>query len=160
VDSTFSRFNDHWCLAAPVIVDSAVIAALLFIAPEKFTKSQTRSCHDFVDQCSNSLSGLLAEQRLTRQIDQLTEQRRLIQLNDPLGLTQRRGANQTTLRIFDDINLSLDTRTATRGERELRLTRREFDLLDTFLQSPGTALSRVQIIPGYGLNEMVLVPTC
>ena len=80
------------------------------------------------------------------QIDELTERRRRVQTADPIGLTQRSDTRDIAPRTFGDIRLSLETQTAHRGKRDLNLTRREFDLLDTFLQSADTALSRVQII--------------
>ena len=73
-------------------------------------------------------------------------ERRNVRTSDPLGLTQRSKDTLSHPRVFEDISLSHETQTAARGKRELNLTRREFELLDTFLQSPGTALSRVQIV--------------
>jgi GAF domain-containing protein len=145
-DSVFSKFTDNSCFAVPIIVQDQVYGALMFVSPERFTKPQELSCLEFVEQCRNSVSSLIEEQRLTEEIENLTEQLRRIQMNDPLGLTQRSGSAFRTPRSFRDIRLSLETQTAVRGDRELNLTRREFDLLDTFLQSPGTALSRVQIV--------------
>ena len=146
INSTFARFNENWCLGIPLIVEGEAYAALFFAGEFRFTKSQEEQCQSFVDKCVASVTSLLDERRLTEKIEELTEQRRQIQMNDPLGLTQRRDATSKTPRSFGDIRLSLETQTATRGERELNLTRREIDLLDTFLQSPGTALSRIQII--------------
>ncbi len=144
--STFARFYDHWCVGKPIVIEDVAYAAIIFVASGRFTKPQEDLIDAFVDQCRNSVSSLTIERDLTDQIDQLTEQRRLVQLNDPLGLTQRRDASSRTPRSFGDVRLSLETQTAARGGRELKLTRREFDLLDIFLQSPGTALSRGQII--------------
>ena len=146
IDSTFAQFNNHWCLAIPVIIDSNVYAAVVFVSPNQFTNSEEGVCREFVDKCRDSVSSLLEEQRLDEEIERLTEQRRLTQKRDPLGLTQRSRDDSASPRTVNDIRLSLDTQTATRGGRELKLTRRELDLLDTFLQSPGTALSRVQIV--------------
>jgi len=47
---------------------------------------------------------------------------------------------------FDDIQVDLGTRIATRGSRELRLTPREFDLLVYFLRNPNFVLTRAQIM--------------
>ncbi len=63
----------------------------------------------------------------------------------------RRGATSADERphevlAFDDIQLDLGTRIATRGERELRLTPREFDLLVYFLRNPNFVLTRAQIM--------------
>ncbi|MEE8046954.1 MAG: winged helix-turn-helix domain-containing protein [Dehalococcoidia bacterium] len=146
IDSTFAQFNDYSCYGLPIIIDDFVYGALLFVIPDRFTKPQEESCRKFVDQCISSDSSMMEEQRLTEQIDELTEKRRRIQTNDPLGLTQRNGSAFRTPRSFGDIHLSVETQTAVRGDRELKLTRREFDLLHTFLQNPETALSRVQIV--------------
>lgn len=146
IESTFAQFNNHWCLAIPVIINNNVYAAVLFVGSEQFTNSEESVCQEFVDKCSASVTSLLEERRLDEEIERLTERRRLIQKTDPLGLTQRSRDDFALPRTFNDIRLSLDTQTATRGGRDLKLTRREFDLLDTFLQSPGTALSRVQIV--------------
>lgn len=146
INSTFARFNENWCTGIPLVIDGEVYAALIFATEDRPTKSQIEACQVFSDKCVTSVSSLLKERQLTEQIESLSEQRRQIQQNDPLGLTQRRDATTRTPRSFGDIRLSIETQTATRGDRELNLTRREFDLLDTFLQSPGTALSRVQII--------------
>jgi len=146
INTTFARFHQNWCRGIPIVIDGEVFAALIFASPNRLTRSQEDSCQAFVSKSAQSLSSLIEERNLTEQIKSLSEKRRQIQMNDPLGLTQRREATSRTPRSFGDIRLSLETQTANRGERELNLTRREFDLLDTFLQSPGTALSRVQII--------------
>ncbi|NQW20106.1 MAG: winged helix-turn-helix transcriptional regulator [Chloroflexi bacterium] len=146
MNSSFARFSECWCIGIPIIIDDSTYAALFFASPDRLTKSQEEVCKAFTEQCTKSMSNLLKERSLTEQIEKLTEQRRLVQINDPLCLTQRRDATTRTPRSFGDIRLSLDTQTGMRGERKLNLTRREFDLLDTFLQSPRTALSRIQII--------------
>ena len=69
-----------------------------------------------------------------------------IQTVDPLGLTQLTDSISRSPRSFGEIRLSVETQTATLDGRELNLTKRELDLLNTFLQSAETALSRVQII--------------
>lgn len=63
----------------------------------------------------------------------------------------RRGATSADDRpyevlSFDDIQVDLGTRIATRGSRELRLTPREFDLLVYFLRNPNFVLTRAQIM--------------
>lgn len=146
INSTFAPFADHWCLAAPIVIDEEIYAALLFVAAEQFSKPQEASCLDFAEECRSSVAGLFEEQRLNVEIEQMTDRLMHIQTNDPLGLTQRNGARSNGPRSFGDIRLSLDTQTARRGNRELNLTHREFDLLDTFLRSPGIALSRIQIV--------------
>lgn len=144
--STFTQFSDNWCQGFPIVVDDEIWGALVFVSKIRPTKATQESCLEYVEQCEVSISSMLSEKSLTATIEELSEKRRKIQLNDPLGLTQRRDATSKTPRSFGDIRLSLETQTAVRGDRELNLTRREFDLLDTFLQSPGTALSRIQII--------------
>ncbi len=63
----------------------------------------------------------------------------------------RRGASAVDDRpyevlAFDDIQVDLGTRIATRGQRELKLTPREFDLLVYFLRNPNFVLTRAQIM--------------
>ncbi len=63
----------------------------------------------------------------------------------------RRGATSADDRphevlSFAEIQVDLGTRIATRGERELRLTPREFDLLVYFLRNPNFVLTRAQIM--------------
>ena len=48
--------------------------------------------------------------------------------------------------VFADLRLDPGTREVTRGARQLRLTRTEFALLETFLQYPRQVLSRAQIL--------------
>lgn len=146
VNTTFARFNHHWCYGVPFVVGSETYAALIFASPKRLTKSQEEACNGYAEKCATSITSQIEERKFTQQIEELTELRHQVQMNDPLGLTQRRDATFRTPRSFGDIRLSLETQTAIRGDRELNLTRREFDLLNTFLQSPGTALSRVQII--------------
>jgi two-component system response regulator MprA len=47
---------------------------------------------------------------------------------------------------YDDLTVDLGARIARRGERELRLTTREFDLLTLFLRHPNQVLGRSQIM--------------
>ncbi len=63
----------------------------------------------------------------------------------------RRGATSSDDRpyevlTFDDVQIDLGTRIATRGDRELKLTPREFDLLVYFLRNPNFVLTRAQIM--------------
>lgn len=55
------------------------------------------------------------------------------------------GVSQPELR-FDDLALDTSTREVWRGERELRLTRTEFALLELFLRHPRQVLERSQIL--------------
>ena len=124
IESTFLQFSDHWCVAIPVVINSNVYAAVMFFGPNQFTRSEVGVCQEFVDKCRDSLGSLIEEQRLDEEIESLTERRRLIQKRDPLGLTQRSRGNSAIQRTFNDIRLSLDTQIATRGGRDLKLTRR------------------------------------
>ena len=54
--------------------------------------------------------------------------------------------NAPSALVFADLRLDPVTREVTRGSRELRLTRTEFALLETFLQYPRQVLSRAQIL--------------
>jgi two-component system response regulator MprA len=60
------------------------------------------------------------------------------------ALLRRTGAGDTALR-FADVTLDPGTREAARGERRLRLTRTEFNLLELFLRNPRQVLTRSQI---------------
>ena len=145
-NSTFKKFEDYECLVIPIVFKGVAWGALFFVTPTHFTRANENKCVDFVSQTQRSLNSAQDESELTVEINRLTEMRRRVQLDDPLGLTQRKTSSANAPRSFGDIRLSTDSQTAQRGERDLNLTRREFDLLDTFLQSPGAALSRVQII--------------
>ncbi len=55
------------------------------------------------------------------------------------------GDTQSAL-VFADLRLDPITREVTRGDRDVRLTRTEFSLLETFLRYPRQVLSRAQIL--------------
>ncbi|HEY8446744.1 MAG TPA: response regulator transcription factor [Thermomicrobiales bacterium] len=59
-------------------------------------------------------------------------------------VTATQAASQTLQ--FEDVTLDLAARTAHRGERAMRLTTREFDLLTLFLRHPNQVLTRDQIM--------------
>lgn len=63
-----------------------------------------------------------------------------------LQALMRRSSGQT-LNIFqvDDLRLDLNTRQAKRGERNIKLSQREFSLLRYLMRSPGRVFSRSQI---------------
>jgi two-component system response regulator MprA len=61
------------------------------------------------------------------------------------ALLRRVPATPERLR-FADLSLDLSSRTATRRERELDLTRTEFSLLELFLRAPERVLSRSEIL--------------
>lgn len=145
-NSAFKKFEEYECLAIPIVFKGVAWGALFFVSSTHFTRASETKCVDFVSQTQRSLNSAQDERALTVEINRLSEMRRRVQLDDPLGLTQRKTSAANAPRSFGDIRLSTDSQTAQRGERDLNLTRREFDLLDTFLQSSGAALSRVQII--------------
>ena len=97
---------------------------------------------------------MIEEFQLTQEIDELIERRRQIFQCDPLGLTHRNSALLNNPLTFDDIQLSLETQTAIRGDRELKFTRQEFNLLHTFLQNPETALSRAKNVPNVTVKNL------
>ena len=51
-----------------------------------------------------------------------------------------------TMLAFADLTLDLSTREVTRGERQIRLTRTEFSLLELFLRHPRQVLDRAKIL--------------
>jgi len=62
------------------------------------------------------------------------------------ALLRRRGANGVGPYVVDDVVVDPRRHVATRGGRELDLTRREFELLETFTRHPGQVLSREQLL--------------
>ena len=62
------------------------------------------------------------------------------------ALLRRRGANGAGPYVVDDVVVDPRRHVATRGGRELDLTRREFELLETFTRHPGQVLSRDQLL--------------
>jgi two-component system response regulator MprA len=60
------------------------------------------------------------------------------------ALLRRTGGGDGALR-FADVSLDPATREAARGDRRLRLTRTEFNLLELFLRNPRQVLTRSQI---------------
>ncbi|MFN8174991.1 MAG: response regulator transcription factor [Solirubrobacteraceae bacterium] len=71
------------------------------------------------------------------------------------ALLRRRGAPVPGPLVVDELVVDPGRRVATRGGRELGLTRREFDLLETFARHPGQVLSREQLLEqvwGYGFD--------
>jgi len=61
------------------------------------------------------------------------------------ALLRRRPAAEGSAIEVGDLALDPRTRTASRGERALELTRREFELLSLFLHHPGEVLDRAQL---------------
>ncbi len=62
------------------------------------------------------------------------------------ALLRRRGADPSTTIVLGELVVDHDRYVATRAGRELGLTRREFELLDTFARHPGKVLSRDQLL--------------
>ena len=62
------------------------------------------------------------------------------------ALLRRRGANGAGPYVVADVVVDPRRHVATRGGRELDLTRREFELLETFTRHPGQVLSREQLL--------------
>ena len=62
------------------------------------------------------------------------------------ALLRRRGANGAGPYVVGDVVVDPRRHVATRGGRELDLTRREFELLETFARHPGQVLSREQLL--------------
>jgi two-component system response regulator MprA len=61
-------------------------------------------------------------------------------------LRRARDRSPATARRYGDLMLDSSTHEVRRGERLLRLTRREFDLLALFLKNPGTVLPRDRLL--------------
>jgi two-component system OmpR family response regulator len=62
------------------------------------------------------------------------------------ALVRRGGVERPTELVVDDLRLDPATRRAWRGEAEIRLSPKEFALLETFMRRPGQALSRLQLL--------------
>ena len=62
------------------------------------------------------------------------------------ALLRRRGSAGAGPLVVGDIVVDARRHVATRGGRDLGLTRREFDLLDVFVRHPGQVLSRDQLL--------------
>jgi DNA-binding response OmpR family regulator len=62
------------------------------------------------------------------------------------ALLRRRGDDDGAPRTIGDVVVDPRRHMATRGGRELDLTRREFELLETFVRHPGQVLSRDQLL--------------
>jgi two-component system OmpR family response regulator len=60
--------------------------------------------------------------------------------------TTRTGEQQRSELTYADVRLDEDSRTVERGGEPIELTRREFDLLLAFLESPERVLSRTQLL--------------
>ncbi len=71
-------------------------------------------------------------------------------------LRRARDRPPPTVRRLGDLELDAATHEVRRGDRALRLTRREFDLLALFLDNPGTVLPRDRLLAdAWGFPESV-----
>jgi two-component system response regulator MprA len=61
-------------------------------------------------------------------------------------LRRARDRPAPTARRFGDLHLDASTHEVRRGDRPVRLTRREFDLLAVFIDHPGTVLTRERLL--------------
>ncbi|MBX5490254.1 MAG: response regulator transcription factor [Chloroflexi bacterium] len=62
------------------------------------------------------------------------------------ALLRRREQRERRVLQYADLALDLTSRIATRGERTIELTTREFELLSYFLRHPGVVLSQEQLL--------------
>ena len=62
------------------------------------------------------------------------------------ALVRRGGVERPTELAVGDLRLDPAARRAWRGDREIRLSPKEFALLETFMRRPGQALSRLQLL--------------
>ncbi|MEM9158232.1 MAG: response regulator transcription factor [Verrucomicrobiota bacterium] len=62
------------------------------------------------------------------------------------ALHRRTTGAQLSLKQVDDLVINLTTREVTRGEEEIELTSREFNLLEYLMRSPGRVYTRTQIL--------------
>ena len=71
------------------------------------------------------------------------------------ALLRRKPARSSRQLKFADVNMDTGTREVTRGDRDIDLTPREFDLLQFFLRNPRQVLTRDRILDvvwGYGFG--------
>jgi two-component system, OmpR family, response regulator len=62
------------------------------------------------------------------------------------ALTRRGGVERPSVLEVDDLRLDPATRDVRRGSTEIRLSAKEFALLETFMRRPGQVLSRLQLL--------------
>jgi DNA-binding response OmpR family regulator len=94
------------------------------------------------DEVSDRVSGLQAGAD-----DYLVKPFAIAELSARLhALLRRRGADGGGPRMVGDVVVDPRRHVATRAGRELDLTRREFELLETFVRHPGQVLSRDQLL--------------
>jgi two-component system, OmpR family, response regulator MprA len=71
-------------------------------------------------------------------------------------LRRARDDSPAQVRRFDDLTLDTATREVRRGDRTIALTRREFDLLERLLASPGAVMPRERlIVDAWGFSSSV-----
>ena len=62
------------------------------------------------------------------------------------ALHRRSTGSQLSMRQVEDLVLNLSMHEVTRGDREIELTSREFNLLEYLMRSPGRVYTRTQIL--------------
>jgi two-component system response regulator MprA len=71
-------------------------------------------------------------------------------------LRRARDDSPAQVRRFDDLTLDTATREVRRGDRTIALTRREFDLLERLMASPGAVMPRERLImDAWGFSSSV-----
>jgi two-component system, OmpR family, response regulator MprA len=71
-------------------------------------------------------------------------------------LRRARDDSPAQVRRFDDLTLDTATREVRRGDRPIALTRREFDLLERLMASPGAVMPRERLImDAWGFSSSV-----
>ncbi len=63
-----------------------------------------------------------------------------------LALHRRSTGSELSIKQVEDLVIDLTTRETKRGEREIELTSREFNLLEYLMRSPGRVYTRTQIL--------------
>lgn len=70
----------------------------------------------------------------------------LARLRALLRRTHQESGRSAEVLSFADLSIDLDTREVRRGDREIRLTRTEFSLLELLMRNPRRVLSRARIL--------------
>lgn len=78
--------------------------------------------------------------------DYITKPFESIELMARVNSVLRRYAKGKSTLGFDDININVDERKVTKGDKEVVLTHKEFELLKLFIDNKGIALSRDKIL--------------
>jgi two-component system response regulator MprA len=89
-------------------------------------------------------------------LQELLARLRALLRRSALPATTGNSSRSETVLTFADLNLDPGTREVSRGERTLRLTRTEFNILEVFLRHPRQVLSRAALFEqvwGYDFGE-------